>query len=188
MANRLCVPSVPFWPNTKKQHVLLNTQWNSSVLKCPLFFCSFRTNRKLEKFRKFEKNSPCPCLIYALSHSSILFYFLLLRQQKLFVLFPFQLKTKKRAQHNAQHYTYATRSKKINKKISLDQQVLQQLTPELLNTILKNQKQKTYKASKQPRNRKDPKIIDLFEQITTGDVALYNKHNEPHTNQILRFC
>ena len=57
--------------------------------------------------------------------------------------------------------------KKINKEISLDQQVLQQLTPELLDTILKNQKQKTRKASKQPRNTKDPKIIDLMEQITT---------------------
>ena len=35
--------------------------------------------------------------------------------------------------------------KKINKKISLDQQVLQQLTPKLLDTILKTRNKKRIK-------------------------------------------
>ena len=38
--------------------------------------------------------------------------------------------------------------KKINKEISLDQQVLQQLTPKLLDTILKNQKLNNHEIQK----------------------------------------
>ena len=65
--------------------------------------------------------------------------------------------------------------KKINKEISLDQQVLQQLTPELLDSILKTKNKKRIKHINNHKIQKDPKIIDLIEQIATGDVALHNK-------------
>lgn len=68
--------------------------------------------------------------------------------------------------------------KKIIKQISSDQQLLEQLTPELLSKIQEQSQQilKMYEQSQQTINKKDPKIVALMEQVSiSGGTAIYNK-------------
>ena len=61
---------------------------------------------------------------------------------------------------------------KIDEEICNDLDILEQLVPEILPTILKNQEQEMCAQSKETTNTNDRKMMDLIEQVTTPPFAL----------------
>ena len=65
---------------------------------------------------------------------------------------------------------------KIAEEIFNDQTVLEQLVPEILPSIVKNQEQEMYEESKKTTNTNDQKIMELMQQVATPPFAILNNN------------